>query len=107
MTTQTIEPRLELEQNLHLYRQMAKIRLFEEQVNELYRSAKMPGLAHLYTGEEGVAVGVCSALRQDDYITSTHRGHGHCLAKGAGIDRMCADLLGKEAGYCKGNGGSM
>jgi len=92
---------------LEMYRQMTKIRLFEEQVNELYRSAKMPGLAHLYTGEEGVAVGVCSALRQDDYITSTHRGHGHCLAKGADIDRMFAELLGKEAGYCKGKGGSM
>ena len=92
---------------LEMYRQMMKIRLFEEQVNNLYRSAKMPGLAHLYTGEEGVAVGVCSALRRDDYITSTHRGHGHCLAKGAEIDRMFAELLGKEAGYCKGKGGSM
>jgi pyruvate dehydrogenase E1 component alpha subunit len=92
---------------LEMYRQMTKIRLFEEQVNELYRSAKMPGLAHLYTGEEGVAVGVCSALRQDDYITSTHRGHGHCLAKGADVDRMFAELLGKEAGYCRGKGGSM
>ncbi|MFN2629084.1 MAG: thiamine pyrophosphate-dependent dehydrogenase E1 component subunit alpha [Gaiellaceae bacterium] len=90
-----------------MYRQMAKIRLFEEQVNELYRGAKMPGLAHLYIGEEAVAVGVCSALRQDDYITSTHRGHGHCLAKGAEIDQMFAELLGKEAGYCKGKGGSM
>ena len=83
MATQTIEPRMELEQNLHMYRQMAKIRAFEEQVNELYKSAKMPGLAHLYVGEEGVAVGVCEALRRDDFITSTHRGHGHCLAKGA------------------------
>src|SRR5438445_10006763 len=67
----------------------------------------MPGTAHLYSGEEGVAVGVCSALRRDDYITSTHRGHGHCLAKGAEIDRMFAELLGKAAGYCKGKGGSM
>jgi TPP-dependent pyruvate/acetoin dehydrogenase alpha subunit len=67
----------------------------------------MPGLAHLYIGEEGVGVGVCSALRQDDYITSTHRGHGHCLAKGARVDLMFAELLGKEAGYCKGKGGSM
>src|SRR2546421_5194904 len=107
MTTQAIEPRLELEQHLHMYRQMAKIRAFEEQVNELYKSAKMPGLAHLYVGEEGVAVGVCEALRPDDYITSTHRGHGHCLAKGASPDRMFAELLGKEAGYCRGKGGSM
>ena len=107
MATQAIEPRMELEQNLHMYRQMAKIRAFEEQVNELYKGAKMPGLAHLYVGEEGVAVGVCEALRRDDFITSTHRGHGHCLAKGATVDRMFAELLGKEAGYCRGKGGSM
>jgi len=90
-----------------MYEQMLKIRLFEEQVNDLYTSGKMPGLAHLYIGEEAVAVGVCEALRQDDYITSTHRGHGHCLAKGASVDRMFAELLGKEAGYCHGKGGSM
>src|SRR5213593_2375101 len=107
MATQATDPRLDLEQNLHLYRQMAKIRAFEEQVNELYKSALMPGLAHLYIGEEGVAVGVCEALTRQDYITSTHRGHGHCLAKGATPDRMFAELLGKEAGYCKGKGGSM
>jgi acetoin:2,6-dichlorophenolindophenol oxidoreductase subunit alpha len=107
MTAQAVEPRMELEQNLHMYRQMAKIRAFEEQVNELYKGAKMPGLAHLYVGEEAVAVGVCEALRRDDFITSTHRGHGHCLAKGARVDRMFAELLGKEAGYCRGKGGSM
>jgi len=92
---------------LHAYQQMAKIRAFEEKVNELYQSAKMPGLAHLYSGQEAVAVGVCETLRRDDYITSTHRGHGHCLAKGASLERMFAELLGKEAGYCKGKGGSM
>ncbi|GER82879.1 MAG: thiamine pyrophosphate-dependent dehydrogenase E1 component subunit alpha [Thermogemmatispora sp.] len=92
---------------LSLYEQMLTIRLFEEQVNELYMSAKMPGLAHLYSGEEAVAVGVCAALRRDDYITSTHRGHGHCLAKGAAVDRMFAELLGKQPGYCRGKGGSM
>ena len=92
---------------LRMYEQMLKIRVFEEHVNVLYLSAKMPGLAHLYTGEEAVAVGVCEALRRNDYITSTHRGHGHCLAKGASIDRMFAELLGKEAGYCRGKGGSM
>jgi acetoin:2,6-dichlorophenolindophenol oxidoreductase subunit alpha len=92
---------------LRMYRRMIMIRLFEEQVNELYTRALMPGLAHLYIGEEAIAVGVCEALRSDDYITSTHRGHGHCLAKGAAIDRMFAELLGKEAGYCKGKGGSM
>lgn len=98
---------LDPEQSLHMYQQMAKIRAFEEKVNELYQSAKMPGLAHLYIGEEAVAVGVCEALRRDDYITSTHRGHGHCLAKGARVDRMFAELLGKAAGYCRGKGGSM
>jgi len=92
---------------LHFYRRMLKIRLFEEEVNQLYLSAKMPGLAHLYIGEEAVAVGVCEALRLADYITSTHRGHGHCLAKGAAVDKMFAELLGKEAGYCRGKGGSM
>jgi pyruvate dehydrogenase E1 component alpha subunit len=96
-----------LEQTLELYRRMTLIRLFEEQANELYRSAKMPGLTHLYIGEEAVAVGVCAVLRQDDWITSTHRGHGHCLAKGAEPGRMFAELLGKEAGYCRGKGGSM
>jgi acetoin:2,6-dichlorophenolindophenol oxidoreductase subunit alpha len=95
------------EQALHMYRQMLAIRLFEERVNDLYTRALMPGLAHLYIGEEAVAVGVCEALRNDDYITSTHRGHGHCLAKGASPDRMFAELLGKEAGYCRGKGGSM
>jgi TPP-dependent pyruvate/acetoin dehydrogenase alpha subunit len=92
---------------MRMYRQMIAIRLFEEQVNELYTRALMPGLAHLYIGEEAVAVGICETLRADDYITSTHRGHGHCLAKGASPDRMFAELLGKEAGYCKGKGGSM
>jgi acetoin:2,6-dichlorophenolindophenol oxidoreductase subunit alpha len=98
---------MDLERRLHMYAQMARIRAFEEQVNELYRGAVMPGLAHLYVGEEAVAVGVCEALAPDDYITSTHRGHGHCLAKGASIDRMFAELLGKSAGYCRGKGGSM
>jgi pyruvate dehydrogenase E1 component alpha subunit len=92
---------------LRLYRQMVAIRQFEAQVNELYTRALMPGLAHLYIGEEAVAVGVCEALDRTDYITSTHRGHGHCLAKGASPDRMFAELLGKKAGYCKGKGGSM
>src|SRR5712664_1390273 len=92
---------------MRMYRRMVMIREFEEQVNELYTRALMPGLAHLYIGEEAVAVGICEALRQDDYITSTHRGHGHCVAKGALPDRMFAELLGKEAGYCRGKGGSM
>jgi pyruvate dehydrogenase E1 component alpha subunit len=106
----TVEPATTREATdrwLHAYRQMVKIRFFEERVNELYRAAKMPGLAHLYVGQEAVAVGICEALRQDDYITSTHRGHGHCLAKGAAVERMFAELLGKEPGYCRGKGGSM
>jgi len=98
---------IDREQWLHMYQQMYKIRAFEEQVNELYQGAKMPGLAHLYIGEEAIAVGVCEALNRDDYITSTHRGHGHCLAKGASVDKMFAELLGKDAGYCHGKGGSM
>jgi pyruvate dehydrogenase E1 component alpha subunit len=92
---------------VRMYRQMLAIRLFEERVNDLYTRALMPGLAHLYIGEEAVAVGVCEALERRDYITSTHRGHGHCLAKGAEPDRMFAELLGKAGGYCKGKGGSM
>jgi pyruvate dehydrogenase E1 component alpha subunit len=95
------------ERLIHMYRQMVAIRLFEERVNDLYTRALMPGLAHLYIGEEAIACGICEALRRDDYITSTHRGHGHCLAKGASPDRMFAELLGKENGYCKGKGGSM
>lgn len=98
---------IDREQWLHMYEQMFRIRAFEEQVNELYISAKMPGLAHLYIGEEAIAVGVCEALTREDYITSTHRGHGHCLAKGASVDKMFAELLGKDAGYCHGKGGSM
>ena len=105
--TETVKDAVDTEQWLHVYEQMYKIRAFERATNELYLGAKMPGLAHLYIGEEAVAVGVCEGLRQDDYITSTHRGHGHCLAKGATMDRMFAELLGKEAGYCRGKGGSM
>jgi len=92
---------------LRMYRQMVRIRAFEEAANELYRGAKMPGLTHLYIGQEAVAVGACEALRKEDFITSTHRGHGHCLAKGADVRRMFAELLGKEDGYCRGKGGSM
>ncbi len=111
MTTATHQTRVidgvRAEQWMRMYRRMVMIREFEENVNELYTRALMPGLAHLYIGEEAVAVGICEALRQTDYITSTHRGHGHCLAKGASPDRMFAELLGKEAGYCRGKGGSM
>ncbi|UYN91078.1 MAG: thiamine pyrophosphate-dependent dehydrogenase E1 component subunit alpha [Anaerolineales bacterium] len=97
----------DVEDLLQMYEQMVRIREFEDKVNELYTTAKMPGLAHLYIGEEAIAVGVCEALNSDDYITSTHRGHGHCIAKGAAVDIMFAELLGKAAGYCGGKGGSM
>jgi pyruvate dehydrogenase E1 component alpha subunit len=107
MTATMPGPAVGAELALEMYRRMTLIRLFEEQANELYRSALMPGLAHLYIGQEAVAVGVCSALRREDWITSTHRGHGHCLAKGADPGRMFAELLGKEQGYCRGKGGSM
>jgi pyruvate dehydrogenase E1 component alpha subunit len=92
---------------LRMYRQMVRIRTFEDNANQLYLSAKMPGLTHMYSGEEGVAVGICEALEKTDHITSTHRGHGHCIAKGAEFKEMFCELLGKEEGYCRGKGGSM
>jgi acetoin:2,6-dichlorophenolindophenol oxidoreductase subunit alpha len=92
---------------LRMYRQMVRIRAFEDNANQLYLSAKMPGLTHMYSGQEGVAVGICEALTDNDKITSTHRGHGHCVAKGAEFKAMFCELLGKEEGYCRGKGGSM
>jgi len=92
---------------IKMYRKMLEIRFFEEKVFELYGQNLVPGTIHLYAGEEAVAVGVCNALSQDDYITSTHRGHGHCIAKGADLKRTMAEILGRETGYCKGKGGSM
>jgi acetoin:2,6-dichlorophenolindophenol oxidoreductase subunit alpha len=98
---------LSREKLLELYRQMWKIRLFEEKTYEIYTQGLMPGLAHLYSGEEAVAVGVCSALHPEDCITSTHRGHGHLIAKGGDFYRMMAEIMGKKTGYCRGKGGSM
>ncbi|TNB48979.1 thiamine pyrophosphate-dependent dehydrogenase E1 component subunit alpha [Martelella lutilitoris] len=95
------------EDYLRMYRQMVRIRTFEDNANQLYLSAKMPGLTHMYSGEEAVAVGICEALTDSDRITSTHRGHGHCVAKGAEFQAMFCELLGKEEGYCRGKGGSM
>ncbi|WP_417839186.1 thiamine pyrophosphate-dependent dehydrogenase E1 component subunit alpha [Tritonibacter scottomollicae] len=95
------------EDYLRMYRQMVRIRTFEDNANQLYLSAKMPGLTHMYSGEEAVAVGICEALKVSDKITSTHRGHGHCVAKGAAFKEMFCELLGKEEGYCRGKGGSM
>ena len=96
-----------IEDYLRMYRQMVKIRAFEDNANKLYLDAKMPGLTHMYSGEEAVAVGICEALLVTDKITSTHRGHGHCVAKGADFKKMFCELLGKEEGYCHGKGGSM
>jgi acetoin:2,6-dichlorophenolindophenol oxidoreductase subunit alpha len=98
---------VDVETQLQLLEAMLRIRAFENAANQLYLSAKMPGLTHLYIGEEAVAVGVCSVLRKDDVITSTHRGHGHCIAKGADVRLMFCELLGKAEGYCRGKGGSM
>jgi acetoin:2,6-dichlorophenolindophenol oxidoreductase subunit alpha len=95
------------EDYLRMYRQMVRIRAFEDNANQLYLSAKMPGLTHMYSGQEAVAVGICEALTPHDKITSTHRGHGHCVAKGAEFKEMFCELLGKEEGYCRGKGGSM
>jgi len=86
---------------------MVTIRRFEEAIDDVYRRGLMPGLAHLYIGEEAVAVGACAALEPVDYITSTHRGHGHCIAKGSDINKMMAEVMGKVDGYCRGKGGSM
>jgi pyruvate dehydrogenase E1 component alpha subunit len=95
------------EKLLYAYTTMKKIRLFEEKVYELFTEGQMPGFAHLYAGEEAMATGVCAHLTEKDFITSTHRGHGHCIAKGADIKLMMAELYGKSTGLCKGKGGSM
>lgn len=92
---------------LDMYRLMVLARRFDEAVADLYAAGEIPGFMHLYTGEEAVAVGACAALRKGDYITSTHRGHGHCIAKGGDPRYMMAELFGKADGYCKGKGGSM
>jgi len=95
------------EKMIDLYATMKKIRLFEEKVSELFAEGKLPGFVHLYAGEEAIGVGVCAHLTDRDYITSTHRGHGHCIAKGVEINSMMAEVYGKATGACKGKGGSM
>jgi pyruvate dehydrogenase E1 component alpha subunit len=92
---------------IDMYRTMVRIRTFEERVSKEFAAGNIPGFVHLYTGEEAVATGTCANLRIDDYIMSTHRGHGHMIAKGGKTDRMMAELYGKKTGYCKGKGGSM
>jgi pyruvate dehydrogenase E1 component alpha subunit len=98
---------LSKERMIEMYSTMLKIRLFEEKVEELATTGRIKGFAHLYIGQEAVATGVCAALEKKDYITSTHRGHGHVIAKGGEINLMMAELFGKSTGYCKGKGGSM
>ncbi len=90
-----------------LYRTLYTIRTFENRCIQLYRQGLIVGYFHPYLGEEAIATGVCAALRGDDYIVSTHRGHGHCIARGGELKKMVAELLGKETGYCRGRGGSM
>ncbi len=98
---------LTTEKQLEMLRSMQIIRRFEERASDDYQAGAIYGVVHCYIGEEAVAVGICSALNRDDQIISTHRGHGHCLAKGADLNRMMAELYGRQTGYCKGKGGSM
>jgi TPP-dependent pyruvate/acetoin dehydrogenase alpha subunit len=95
------------EKALWIYDRMTTIRQFEERVSKLFADGRIPGFVHLYAGEEAVAVGVCAHLEETDYITSTHRGHGHCIAKGVELGPMMAELFGRSGGLCKGKGGSM
>lgn len=98
---------MEKKDALWIYEKMNDIRLFEDKVHEIFSSGEIPGFVHLYAGEEAVATGVCAHLNDNDYITSTHRGHGHCIAKGCDLNGMMAEIFGKETGLCKGKGGSM
>src|ERR1017187_10322762 len=100
-------PRPSADEALRLLRSMQLIRTFEEQVRNLYSGGAIPGLVHLCAGQEAVAVGVCSLLGADDMIASTHRGHGHCLAKGADVGRLMAEIMGRRPGYGLGRGGSL
>ncbi len=95
------------EKMIEMYKTMYRIRQFETKLQEFFAAGKIPGFVHLYLGEEAVAAGTCAALRDDDFITSTHRGHGHAIAKGGNLKSMMAEIFGKSTGYCKGKGGSM
>ena len=101
------EASLDKQRLIEIYKRMLEIRYFEEKAAGMWEQARIPGLIHLYPGMEAIAAGACATLRPDDYLVSTHRGHGHCIAKGVPLDRMMAELLGKETGSCKGKGGSM
>ena len=99
------EPSAEVLRDLH--RRMVRIRLFEEAAGRLFEQARIPGFIHLYVGQEAVAAGVCVALQDGDQISSTHRGHGHLVARGGDLNQMMAELMGKSTGYCNGKGGSL
>ena len=101
--TETMSPGLALD----IHRTMVRIRVFESRVEELFKAGKLPGFVHTYIGQEAIAAGVCAALNRDDYITSTHRGHGHAIAKGMELGPIMAELYGKATGACRGRGGSM
>ena len=107
MSTSVADHTLDLDALRSLHRVMVRIRAFEERVQALFGERKLPGFVHVYTGEEAVAAGVCAVLEDGDYITSTHRGHGHAIAKGVDLDRLMAELYGKATGVCHGRGGSM
>ena len=98
---------IEKERLIWIYEMMNKIRKFEEKALYLFENNYLRGSVHLCIGQEAVPATVCSLLKESDYITSTHRGHGHCIAKGADLGRAMAELMGKATGYCKGRGGSM
>ena len=100
-------PEVTKEQAKKFYETMCTIRCFEESVKKDFLNGEIPGFVHLYIGEEAIGTGICAALRDTDYIESTHRGHGHCIAKGADINRMMAEIFGRKTGLCKGKGGSM
>lgn len=98
---------IEKDKLIEMYTRMVRIRKFEEKCSKEFAAGRIPGTVHLYIGEEAVATGACACLNPDDYITGTHRGHGHVIAKGGKTDRMMAEIYGRETGYCKGKGGSM
>src|SRR5699024_9130990 len=107
LTNNNLIPNIEQDNLINLFQQMWTIRFFEEKVDEFFAKGMIHGTTHLAVGQEACAVGACALLDNEDKITSTHRGHGHCIAKGATTDKMMAELFGSTTGYCKGKGGSM
>ena len=107
MSTETVASSLSSDQLLAAYRKMRTIREFEERLHVEIQTGEIPGFTHLYSGQEAIAVGVCAHLGVTDYIVSTHRGHGHCIAKGCDVPAMMHEIYGRAAGLCKGKGGSM